>query len=131
MDRLPDQERRRHKSYARTADAGMVNGREEVTTEARGKYGKNGAAIANFTEYLHTWTSATLTSSPGLPSTSVQGPSMKRVSKPVSAGSVGTRIGGVATQIGLDRGTIPLQQPYSNKLILPIHHMLKGFGNFD
>lgn len=37
MARRPDQERRRHERYARTTDAGMVNGRVEATTEARGK----------------------------------------------------------------------------------------------
>lgn len=31
----------------------------------------------------------------------------------------------------MDRGTRPLHQQYNDKLILPIQHMLKGFGNFD
>ena len=51
--------------------------------------------------------------------------------KPVSADSISTGIGGVATQIGLDRGARPLHQPGSDKYILPIQHMLAGFRSFD
>ena len=58
-----------------------------------------------------------------------QGRSRSR--KPVSADHVGTGIGGVATQIGLDRGERPLHQPESDKFILPIQHMLAGFRSFD
>ena len=58
-----------------------------------------------------------------------QGNGRKR--KPVSAGSVGTGLGGVTTQIGLDRGERPLHQPGSDKFILPIQHMLAGFRSFD
>ena len=58
-----------------------------------------------------------------------QGRGRKR--EPVSAASISTGIGGVATQIGLDRGTRPLHQPGSDKYILPIQHMLAGFGSFD
>ena len=58
-----------------------------------------------------------------------QGRSRKR--KPVSAGSVGTGLGGVATQIGMDRGERPLHQPGIDKFILPIQHMLAGFRSFD
>ena len=54
-----------------------------------------------------------------------------RKQKPISADSVSTEIGGVATQIGLDRGTIPLHQPGIDKYILQIQHMLAGFRSFD
>ena len=74
-----------------------------------------------------------LTKWPELPSTFVENSAKEKGTngKPVSAGHVGTGIGSIATQIGLDRGTQPLHKPHSDKYILPIQHMLKGYAIFD
>ena len=132
MDRLTAQERRRHESYARTADAGIVNGRGETTIKARGKVRKKWQAHCKsygVSPYLDKCDFGTLARvSLNFCGKLRQG---KRARKPVSAGHIGTGIGSVATQIALDRGTRPLQQSHSKTLILPIQHMLKGFGNFD
>ena len=54
-----------------------------------------------------------------------------RRGRPVAAGTVAQDLGHLATQIGLDRGTRPLHQPFSEHYIVPIQHMLAGFKNFD
>ena len=41
------------------------------------------------------------------------------------------QLGGVMHKILLACNTSPLKQLESDKFIAPIHHMLKGFGNFD
>ena len=133
MDRLPTQIRRRHESYTRTADAGIVNGRVEATTDTRNKVWKDWQTHCqayNVPPYLD-GCSFEEVARVGLNFGGMlrQGRGNRR--KPVSAGSISTGIGSVATQIGLDRGTRPLHQPGKDKYILPIQHMLAGFKSFD
>ena len=133
MDRLPTQIRRRHESYTRTADAGIVNGRVEATTETRNKVWKDWQTHCqayNVPPYLD-GCSFEEVARVGLNFGGMLRQGRGRRRKLVSAGSISTGVGGVATQIGLDRGTRPLHQPGSDKYILPIQRMLAGFRSFD
>ena len=117
----------------RTADAGIVNGRVEVTTETRKKVWQDWQTHCqtyNVPPYLDSCSFEEVARvALNFEGMLRQGCGRKR--KPVYTDSISTGIGGVATQIGLDRGTRPLHQPGSKKYILPIQHMLASFNSFD
>jgi len=51
--------------------------------------------------------------------------------RPVGTGSIRAGLGGVYTQISLDRGKRPLHQQNGEHYVTPVQHMLAGFANFD